>query len=143
MTPANMISSPMATIDRLTRATNAHDLDGLVDCFEPGYRNDTPAHPARSFTGRDQVRVNWRQIFAAVPDLHASVLRWAVSRDTAWTEWEMTGTRRDGGAHLMRGAIVFGVPRARIGWARFYLEMVESGGGDIDVAVATQFGGAR
>ncbi len=143
MTPASVISSPMVTIDRLAGATNAHDIDGLVDCFEPGYRNDTPAHPARGFTGREQVRANWRQIFSAVPDLHASVLRSAVAGDTVWTEWEMTGTRHDGGAHLMRGVIVFGVPTARIGWARFYLEVVEQGGGNIDVAVATQLGGAR
>ena len=54
MNAADMTTSPMATIDRLVRATNDHDLERLVDCFEPGYRNETPAHPARGFTGRDQ-----------------------------------------------------------------------------------------
>ena len=33
----------------------------------------------------------------------ADVLRSAVAGDTVWSEWEMTGTRRDGTAHLMRG----------------------------------------
>jgi len=145
--PADINGSPMATVNRLERATNAHDLEALVDCFEPGYRNDTPAHPARSFIGRDQVRANWQQRFAAVPDLHARVLAAAVSGDTVWTEWEMTGTRRDGAAHLMRGVIVFGVSAggqtARIRWARFYLDVVEMGGGNIDLAVANQLGGAR
>jgi SnoaL-like domain len=93
------------------------------------------------------VRANWLQIFTAVPDLPARVLRSAVAGDTVWTEWEMTGTRRDGAAHLMRGVIVFGVPTggstARIGWARFYLEVVEEGGGNADLAVAAQLGGAR
>ena len=147
MNAADMTTSPMATIDRLVRATNDHDLERLVDCFEPGYRNETPVHPARSFTGRDQVRANWQQIFAAVPDVRARVLRSAVAGDTAWTEWEMTGTRGDGSAHLMRGVIVFGVPAgkptARIGWARFYLDVVEQGGATIDLAVTSQLGGAR
>lgn len=147
MHAADLTSSPMATIDRLVRATNAHDLEALVDCFEPGYRNETPAHPARGFTGRDQVRANWLQMFAAVPDVHASVLRSAVAGDTAWTEWEMTGTRRDGIAHLMRGVIVFGVPAGepttRIRWARFYLDVVELGGVSIELAVTRQLGGAR
>ncbi len=70
--------SPSAMLDRLARATNAHDLDALVDCFAADYRNETPAHPSRSFTGRDQVRSNWTQIFTAVPDLRATVLRSAV-----------------------------------------------------------------
>lgn len=147
MNAADLTTSPMATIDRLVRATNDHDLEGLVDCFEPGHRNETPAHPARGFTGRDQVRANWQQMFAAVPDVHARVLRSAVAGDTAWTEWEMSGTRRDGVAHLMRGVIIFGVPTggptARIGWARFYLDVVETGGVTIDLAVTSQLGGAR
>ena len=85
-------------VERLARTTNAHDMDGLVDCFAADYRNETPVHPDRGFTGRDQVRRNWRQIFAAVPDLQATVLRSAVTDDTVWSEWEMTGTRQDGTA---------------------------------------------
>jgi len=48
----------------LERATNEHDLAALADCFAEDYRNETPLHPARSFRGREQVRANWRQIFA-------------------------------------------------------------------------------
>src|SRR4051812_26966097 len=105
MNPSDTNDSPAAMVDRLARTTNAHDLDGLVDCFAADYRNETPVHPARGFTGREQVRTNWRQIFAAVPDLQVTVLRSAVADDTVWSEWEMTGTRRDGTAHLMRGVI--------------------------------------
>ena len=75
----------------------------------PDYRNETPAHPQRGFTGRDQVRRNWEQIFAAIPDLTAEVLRCAVDGDTVWTEWEHRGTRPDGSRHLMRGVVIFGV----------------------------------
>ena len=71
----------MATLRRLEAATNAHDLDGLADCFAVDYENLTPVHPARGFIGRAQVRRNWHTIFRAVPDLKARVLD-AVSRAT-------------------------------------------------------------
>ena len=143
MNPADMNDSPAAMVDWLARSTNAHDLDGLVDCFAADYRNETPVHPARGFTGQEQVRSNWRQIFGAVPDLQVTVLRVAVAGDTVWSEWEMTGTRQDGTAHLMRGVILFGVTAGRASWARFYLEPVQPGGGSIDAAVAAQLRGGR
>lgn len=48
-----------------------------------GRRCPAAAHPERGFTGRDQVRRNWEQIFAAVPDVTAEVVRIAVDGDTA------------------------------------------------------------
>jgi ketosteroid isomerase-like protein len=143
MNPANEYDSPATMVDRLARSTNAHDLDALVDCFAVDYRNETPVHPGRGFTGREQVRRNWQQIFSAVKDLHADVQGCAVSGDTVWSEWEMTGTRRDGRAHLMRGVIIFGVAAGRASWARFYLEPVQHDSGTIDSAVAAQLGGVK
>lgn len=64
---------PDALVERLCRATNDHDLEALTRCFAPDYRNETPAHPVRSFQGREQVRRNWEQIFAGVPDIEAKV----------------------------------------------------------------------
>jgi ketosteroid isomerase-like protein len=110
---------------RLSSATTGHDLDTLVDCFAEDYRNETPAHPGRSFVGRDRVRANWRQIFDFVPDIRATVTGWAADGDTVWSEWDMRGTRRDGTAHRMRGAVVFGLGGGRASWARFYLEPVD------------------
>ncbi len=143
MNSADINGSPEAMVDRLVRTTNAHDLDGLADCFAVDYVNHTPAHPARGFTGREQVRTNWRQIFSAVPDLRVTVLRTAVADDTIWGEWEMSGTRLDGAEHLMRGVIVFGVAAGRAAWARLYLEPVQEDGANIDSAVATQLSGRR
>jgi ketosteroid isomerase-like protein len=127
-----------AALARLERATNAHDLNALVACFAPDYRNDTPAHPERSFTGREQVRRNWEQIFAGIPDITAKVLRSAVNGDEAWSEWEHRGTRRDGSAHLMRGVVIVGVANGLLTWARFYLEPVQEGGENVDAAVRRQ-----
>jgi ketosteroid isomerase-like protein len=126
---------PMVMVERLLRATNAHDLEGLVDCFAEDYRNETPVHPSRGFTGQQQVRKNWEQIFSFVPDISARVVRQVVSGDTVWSEWEMSGTRRDGSAHVMRGVILFGVRDGRASWARFFLEPVDEGSGDVNAAV--------
>ena len=100
-------------IERLRQATNAHDLDAVVECFAETYHNETPAHPGRGFVGREQVRSNWERIFAGVPDIRAAVLRTAVDGDVVWSEWEMAGTRRDGVPHVMRGVIIFGIADGR------------------------------
>jgi ketosteroid isomerase-like protein len=128
-------------IEALRRATNEHDLEAIVECFSPDYRNETPAHPARDFVGREQVRRNWTQILGAVPDLTADVLRCAVDEDTAWTEWEHRGTRADGSLHRMRGVIIFGVGDGRATWARFYLEPVDPDPADVNAAVQHQVHG--
>ena len=128
----------LATIDRLVRATNQHDLEALAACFAEDYKNETPAHPARGFRGRAQVRRNWEQIFAFVPDIHVEVVRSAVKSDNVWTEWEMRGTRRDGGSHWTRGVIVFGVSGDAIHWARFYVEPVDESDKTVDDAVREQ-----
>jgi ketosteroid isomerase-like protein len=131
-----------AVLDKLVDATNAHDVEAVTACFAAAYANETPVHPSRSFRGNAQVRRNWAQIFAAVPDLRAAVLRRAVSdgRDgtEVWSEWEMQGTRRDGSPHVMRGVIVFGVAGGLIDWARFYLEPLDASAGGVDTAVREQ-----
>jgi ketosteroid isomerase-like protein len=119
-------------IDRLVAATNAHDLEGLVDCFADDYVNVMPAHPPRGFGGREQVRKNWSALFASIPDISVRVLGRSLDGDTLWTEWEMSGTRRDGAAHRMCGVILFGVVDDRAKWARFYLEPVDEHSGDAD-----------
>ena len=58
------MDGPRALVDRLVRATNAHDVDAVAACFAEDYENETPVHPARGFRGREQVRKNWEQIFA-------------------------------------------------------------------------------
>jgi ketosteroid isomerase-like protein len=132
------MSGPPATIERLVLATNRHDIEVMVACFAEDYENETPAHPARGFRGRAQVRRNWEQIFAFVPDIKAQVVRSTVDGETVWTEWEMQGTRGDGNAHHMCGPIVFGVRDGVIKWARFYLEPVDASDLTVDDAIRQQ-----
>jgi ketosteroid isomerase-like protein len=128
-------SSGFALAGRLRDAVNQHDLDAMVGCFAADFVNETPAHPGRSFRGRDQVRKNWGQIFAAVPNLEAEMLDCAGSGTTVWTEWEMRGTRVDGAKHLMRGVSIFEVVDGSFASVRFYLEPVEQVSGNVDAAI--------
>lgn len=139
-----MAGAAGSVVERLRAAVDAHDLDALAGCFADDYRNETPAHPARGFVGRAQVRRNWEQIFAGVPDIQAQVLRTSVDGDEIWSEWEMAGTRPDGAPHVMRGVVIFGIAHDEAAWARFYLEPVDSGAGGVDAAVSrfAQPGGA-
>lgn len=130
------MSDTLAVLGRLVAATNAHDVDALIDCFATDYVNETPAHPLRGFRGREQVRRNWAMIFAAVPDIVMRVISSAVDGDDIWVELEMVGTRADGAPRTMAGVIIFGVEDGRIASARFYLEPVESETGDVNAAVA-------
>src|SRR5215472_9618656 len=125
----------VALLDRLIAAANGHDMDALVGCFTPDYRNETPAHPAQGFTGRGQVRRNWEQIFTVMPDLTAQVLRSACDGEVVWSEWQMTGTRPGGIALQMAGVIIWGVRDGMFSWARFYLEPVQACGPDVNEAL--------
>ena len=138
-----MPNSPPALIsavDRLVRVTNAHDIEGIVACFTDDYALESPLHPARSFRGKEQVRRTWTQILGAIPDIETRVVRAAADDESVWTEWEMSGTRRDGGKHLMRGVFIFGVADGLLRWGRMFLEPVDESSLDMDAAVRGQVG---
>ena len=121
---------PAAVVERLLQAINAHDLEAMVACFADDFVNEWPAYPQRGFRGHQQIRRNWAQIFAGVPELRARVPRMVVDGDTVWTEWDISGTRRDGATVLMRGVAIFGVAQDRLASVQFYLEPVNQTGGD-------------
>jgi ketosteroid isomerase-like protein len=129
--------------ERVSAAANSHDVDRVVACFTEDYLNEAPVHPSRGFRGRDQVRRNWTQIFASVPDITTEVLSSAQVGDQVWSEWEMRGTRTDGAEHLMRGVMVFTVEGERARAVRFYLEPVDHSGLDTDQAVERLLTGPR
>src|SRR4051794_5702065 len=82
--------------ERLEAATNAHDIDAFVACFDEDYASEQPAHPDRAFRGSDQVRKNWSAVFEGVPDFRAQLVRAVATGDTEWSEWRWRGTQRDG-----------------------------------------------
>lgn len=111
-------------VDRLHEALNRHDLDAFLEPFDPDYRSETPAHPARSFVGREQIRRNWSTILESTSNFRADLIRASIDGETAWTEWRMHGTRTDGTDLDFRGVIVMGIPEERIEWGRISLEPV-------------------
>ena len=126
-----------STIARLTDVMNRHDAAEMATLFSPDYRSEQPAHPNRGFGGAAQVRANWTQMFAGVPDLRVECLDSTVDGRTAWSEWRWTGTHTDGSPFAMSGVIVFELADDdRIASARLYMEPVEQGGAAIEEAVA-------
>jgi len=123
-------------MNRLSSAMNAHDLDALVACFGPDYESQQPAHPSRFFRGSDQVRKNWANVFAGVPDFTAELVLSAVADEGIEVgEWRWQGTHSDGSPFAMHGVIVAGIQHGLIAWARLYMEPIEQGGANIDEMV--------
>jgi ketosteroid isomerase-like protein len=123
-------------MNRLQSAMNAHDLDAFVACFAPDYESQQPAHPSRSFRGRDQVRTNWAGVFAGVPDFTAELVLSAVTDEGVEVgEWRWHGMHTDGSPFGMHGVIVTGIEHDLIAWARLYMEPIEQGGANIDEMV--------
>ena len=132
--------TPLAVAAAVARAMNAHDIEAFVSLFSEDYDSEQPAHPDRTFRGRDQVRANWSAVFSGVPDFRAELVASAVDADTAWTEWRWHGTHEDGSRLEMAGVILMGVRHDSITWARLYVEPVELAGGGIDAAIREMSG---
>jgi ketosteroid isomerase-like protein len=121
-----------AVLERLREAMNRHDPEAMLECFDPDYSSEQPAHPNRGFGGKDQVHKNWSNMFESFPDFRAEVLRHTSEGDTSWSEWHWSATGMQ-----MAGVIVMGIKDDRISWARLYMEPVEEAGQDIDEAMRT------
>ena len=116
-----------SVLDRLLDAINEHDLERLTACFAPTFAMVWPAHPARSFDGRDGVRRNWEAIFRAYPDIQATLTAHAQSGHEIWGEWEFRGESGDGGPPFwQRGVIIAEVDGEVIVRSRFFMEPVET-----------------
>lgn len=130
-----IVVNPKLAVERLQRALNAHDVDALADCFDPLYMGEEPAHPDRAFRGRERIRTTWSSTFQRLPNFTAKILRAAVERDTAWTEWQWKGTQSDKKRVEMRGVTILAVRDNRIVWGRLFMEPVEGPGEGIESVV--------
>jgi ketosteroid isomerase-like protein len=124
-----------ALSELLVQAMNAHDLEAHVACFRDDYRSEQPAHPNRTFIGREQVRQNWSTLFESIPDFRAELLRLAVVDNEEWAEWIWHGTKQDGTPLEERGVTIFGIRDGRITWGRLSLEEIERDGAGITETV--------
>lgn len=134
---------PEGPVRRMLAAANRHDLEAMVSQFAEDYRNTTPVHPARSFTGSAQVRKNWTALFAGLPDLTLTVHDAATGPDgKVWMEWSNRGTRPDGSVQQAAGVAIFTLRNDKIAAAQFYLEPVDQDSGDVNQAVREAVHGA-
>jgi hypothetical protein len=131
-----MPNDPVSVARRLVDATNRHDLDALVGCVAENYQSEQPAHPARAFTGREQVRKNWSEIFSDIPDFRQEWLQHAVAGNSVWVEVRGHGTNaQDQSPVDLAGVAIFTVENDRIVSARICVEPVEAEGGDIGTMI--------
>ncbi|WP_314216080.1 nuclear transport factor 2 family protein [Pseudarthrobacter equi] len=127
---------PEGPVRRMLTAANRHDLEAMMSEFAEDYRNTTPVHPARSFTGSAQVRKNWTALLAGLPDLTLTVHDAATGPDgKLWMEWSNRGTRPDGSVQCAAGVAIFTLRNERIAAAQFYLEPVDHDSADVNEAV--------
>jgi len=116
-----------SAVDRLLGAINGHDLERLTACFAPDFEVVWPAHPDRSFRGRDGVRRTWEAIFETYPGVEATLTTRLQSGDEVWGEWEFSGEHRDGGPPFsQRGVIIAATEAEVIVRSRFYMEPVDA-----------------
>jgi ketosteroid isomerase-like protein len=109
----------------LERAINDRDLEGLVRLFREDVVVEYPAHPSRTFHGRDQIWRNWAPIMAKLDDFRATVVRSACDDTSAWVEWLWQGTQADGSPGDMAGVVIHELDGDQISHVRFYLEPVD------------------
>ena len=115
-------------VERMRAALDAHDLDAFVDFFRDDYVGERPRHPGAKISSRADVRRNWEEVIADVPDLRVEVPAAVQQGDTIWSEWRAYGTARSGAMLELRGVIIFGVQDGQVAWSRMYLEPVEQEG---------------
>jgi hypothetical protein len=114
-------SGPKMIVTRFQQAINQHDLDGLLCCLHPQYREEKPLFGESGLLGREQIRQQWQKLFARVPDLQADADRWAVHDETVWTQWCWHGRESSGDYFELSGTTLFGVETDSILWGRFSL----------------------
>jgi ketosteroid isomerase-like protein len=115
-------------LERMRAALDAHDLDAFVGFFRDDYVGERPRHPGSSMSSREDVRRNWEEVIADVPDLRVDVPAAVEDGNTIWSEWRAYGTARSGATLELRGVIIFGIQDDQVAWSRMYMEPVEHEG---------------
>jgi ketosteroid isomerase-like protein len=94
------------TLEAITEAFNAHDLDAIMGFFAEDCSLDMPRGPepwGRRLIGKAAVREGLASRFAGLPDVHYGEGRHWVSGDLGVSEGLLTGTSPDGRQVRVRG----------------------------------------
>jgi ketosteroid isomerase-like protein len=123
------MASPTAIAESFVAAISRHDPDAVASCFALDYEDVAPARRGEVVRGRDEVRANFEHLFAAMPDVTASILNVVERGNEAWIEWRMSGARPDGSAMEFVGVNIFVVEDDAFRWGRIYTELARDAGG--------------
>ena len=99
-----------AFLQSFADAFNAHDIEAIMahmtaDCvFEA---SGGPEVFGERFTGQEQVRKAFEDVFATYPDAHWANPQHVISGDRGFTEWTFTGTKKDGTKTEITGCDLF------------------------------------
>lgn len=107
----------LATLDRLFRAFNAHDADGVMACFTPSatfFAAGGPEACGRRIEGPDAIRAAFVAVWTSMPDAQWAVHRSRVLQGEGVTEWLFTGARADGTRMAAEGLDLFGFDGALV-----------------------------
>ena len=91
-------------------AFNAHDVKAIMshmteDCvFEASAGPDADGE---KFTGREEVKKAFENVFATFPDAHWGTPRHFIQGDRGFSEWVFTGTKTDGTRIEVTGCDLF------------------------------------
>jgi taurine dehydrogenase small subunit len=98
-------------------AFNAHDIDAIMshmtdDCvFEA---SAGPDFDGEKFTGQEQVRKAFEDVFATFPDARWNKARHFISGERGFSEWIFSGTKPDGTKVEVTGCDLFTFKNGKI-----------------------------
>ena len=98
-------------------AFNAHDIKAIMsfmteDCvFEASAGEKMNGE---KFTGQEEVRKAFENVFATFPDAHWANARHFISGDRGFSEWVFTGTKSDGSKVEVTGCDLFTFKKGKI-----------------------------
>jgi len=91
-------------------AFNAHDLNAIMSYMTKDCIFEASAGPdfnGEQFTGQEQVKKAFKNVFATYPDAKWNNPRHFLSGDRGFTEWVFTGTKTDGTKVEVSGCDLF------------------------------------
>ncbi len=91
-------------------AFNAHDINAIMSHMTETCVFEASAGPyanGQKYTGQEQVRQAFLDVFTTYPDAHWNNPRHFIVEDRGFTEWIFTGTKKDGTKVEVTGCDLF------------------------------------
>ena len=91
-------------------AFNAHDIKAVMSHMTADCVFEASAGPdanGEKFTGQEQVKKAFENVFATYPDAHWGNPRHVINGDRGFSEWTFTGTKSDGTKVEVTGCDLF------------------------------------